>query len=167
MANVTTATTPGLITRQRQNLGRTRSRGVDLDASVRLAGGLTATLSYEWDDAGVRSFPADATLVGLRLPQVPRQQLAFQARYARPRFSLAVQGRAAGTQFDDDQNLLPLRPFFTLDARAAWSLARPVEAFVAVENLTGGRYEVSRTPVTTLGPPRLVRAGLRLQLGAR
>jgi hypothetical protein len=37
----------------------------------------------------------------------------------------------------------------------------PLQAFVAAENLTGVRYEVGRTPVLTLGPPRLLRAGLR------
>ena len=39
--------------------------------------------------------------------------------------------------------------------------------FLAAGNLTGVRYEVGRTPVTTLGPPALVRLGLRFGLGPR
>ena len=34
VANVTLQTTPALITRQRQNLGRTRSRGVEVQADA-------------------------------------------------------------------------------------------------------------------------------------
>ena len=37
-----------------------------------------------------------------------------------------------------------------------------LSAFVAGENLLGRRYEVGRTPVLTVGPPRLLRLGLRL-----
>ena len=40
----------------------------------------------------------------------------------------------------------------------------PVCAF---ENLTGQRYEVGKTPVTTLGPPFLARVGIRVSLGKR
>ena len=36
IANVTLSITPALITRQRQNLGRTRSRGVDIEAEARV-----------------------------------------------------------------------------------------------------------------------------------
>jgi hypothetical protein len=42
-----------------------------------------------------------------------------------------------------------------------------VDLFVAVENLTNRRYDVGRTPVLTVGPPILARAGLRLQFGSR
>lgn len=33
-----------------------------------------------------------------------------------------------------------------------------------IENVTGGRAEVGPTPIRTLGPPRLVRLGVRLRL---
>jgi hypothetical protein len=33
--------------------------------------------------------------------------------------------------------------------------------FIAVQNLFSDRYTVARTPVTNLGPPALVRGGLR------
>src|SRR5262249_58168537 len=36
IANVTLSVTPALITRQRQNLGRTRSRGVEVETSARV-----------------------------------------------------------------------------------------------------------------------------------
>ena len=166
VANVTLSTTPALITRQRRNLGRTRSRGFEADAEVRPAARWTLSAGYLFADARVARFPADTSLEGLRVPQVARHQLTFQARYANPRLlNFGVQARASSSQFDDDQNLLRLRGYFTLDALVSRRLARGVELFAAAENLTGRRYEVGRTPVLTLGPPLFVRAGLRLRLG--
>jgi iron complex outermembrane receptor protein len=107
------------------------------------------------------------SLVGLNVPQIPRHQFDFQARYSRPFILLAVQGRFGGNQFDDDQNTLLLRRYFTLDATASHTLRHGVDVFVAVENLLNQRYDVGRTPVLTVGPPILARAGLRLQFGSR
>jgi outer membrane receptor protein involved in Fe transport len=166
VANVTLGVTPALITRQRRNLGRTRSRGFEAEGELRAGGRWTLSAGYLFADARVVSFPADTSLEGLRVPQVARQQLTFQARYTNPaRLSFGLQARASGAQFDDDQNLLRLRGYFSLDALASRRLARGVELFAAAENLTGRRYEVGRTPVLTLGPPTFVRVGLRLRLG--
>jgi outer membrane receptor protein involved in Fe transport len=166
IANVTLSATPALITRQRRNLGRTRSQGFEAEGEVRAGGRWTLSAGYLFADARVARFPSDTSLEGLRIPQVARHQLTFQARYTNPaRLSFGVQARASGAQFDDDQNLLRLRGYFSLDALASRRLARGVEAFVAAENLTGQRYEVGRTPVLTLGPPPFVRVGLRLRLG--
>jgi outer membrane receptor protein involved in Fe transport len=174
VANVTLTTTPNLITRQRQNLGSTRSQGVELEASGRLSNSVTLSGGYEYTDATVTSFTVDPalaglnpSLVGLDVPQVPRHQFTFQSSYSRPFVLLGLQGRFGGNQFDDDQNTLLLRRYFVLDASASHSLRHGIELFVAVENLTNRRYDVGRTPVLTVGPPILVRAGLRLQFGAR
>lgn len=166
VANVTLSATPSLITRQRRNLGRTRSRGFEAEGELRAGGRWTLSAGYLFADARVASFPSDTSLEGLRVPQVARQQLTFQARYTNPaRLNFGLQARASGAQFDDDQNLLHLGGYFNLDALASRRLARGVEAFVAAENITGRRYEVGRTPVLTLGPPLFVRVGLRLRLG--
>jgi outer membrane receptor protein involved in Fe transport len=166
VANVTLSVTPALITRQRRNLGRTRSRGFEAEFEQRLGRGWTASAGYLFVDPRVESFPADVSLEGRRLPQVARQQLSFQLRYAgQGRMTFALQGRASGAQFDDDQNLLRLGGYFALDAFISRRLGRGVDIFAAAENLTGQRYDVGRTPVLTLGPPAFVRVGLRLRLG--
>src|SRR6185503_1704174 len=168
IANVTLSVTPALITRQRQNLGRTRSRGVEIETEARVTNTFTITGGYQFIDATVLKFPANTSLEGLLIPQVARHLLTFQARYSNPhRLTVAVQGRAAGAQFDDDQNLLPLDKYFTLDAFASRALGRGVELFGALENLTGQRYDIGRTPVRTLGPPLLARIGVRIQIGQR
>ena len=168
VANVTLRVQPTLITRQRQNLGRTRSRGLEFDWDARLTNRLSFAGGYLFADAVVLRFPANTQLEGLLIPQVPRNQLTFQARYLNPSVvTLGLQGRASSYQFDDDQNLFRLGKYFTLDAFASRRLSRTVEAFVAAENLFNQRYDVGLTPVRTIGPPRLLRLGFRLRLGAK
>jgi outer membrane receptor protein involved in Fe transport len=168
VSNVTLAVTPGLITRQRENLGRTRARGLEIEAEARLSGRWSARGGYLLVDSTVEKFPANTALEGLRVPQVARQQLTFQVRYdERARWTASLQGRASGAQFDDDQNLFRLAPFFTLDAYVSRRVSRDVEMFAAAENLFNQRYEVGRTPVRTLGAPLLARVGFRVRLGSR
>ncbi len=167
VANVTLNATPALITRQRQNLGRTRSQGFEAEAEARLTNMLTVSGGYLFVDARVREFPVAVELEGLRLPQVARHQGTFQMRYANPRvLTVGLQGRAVGAQFDDDRNRFRLRPFFTLDAIALRRITSNVEAFVAAENLTNTRYDTGRTPVLTIAPPLFVRFGVRVRYGA-
>ena len=73
VANVTLSAQPGLITRQRQNLGSVRSQGVEVDAEAR-AGRVVFSLGWLRADAEVRSFAADPTLVGLQVAQSPLNQ---------------------------------------------------------------------------------------------
>jgi outer membrane receptor protein involved in Fe transport len=168
VANVTLQVTPALITRQRQNLGRTRSPGMEVEAGARITNSLSVSGGYQFVAATVASFPANKALEGLSIPQTPRHVVTFQARYSNPRvLTFGLQGRASSRQFDDDQNLLPLDPYFTLDAIVSRRLSSAFEIFGSLENLTGQRYEVGKTPVTTLGPPLLARVGVRLSLGKR
>ena len=168
VANVTLLTTPALITRQRQNLGQTRARGIEIHSEIRFDNSWNLSAGYLLADSTVVSFPVNRQLEGLRVPQVPEHQFTFQLRYFNPSvLTLGVQGRAASTQFDDDQNVFPLAPYFTLDTYVSRQVHQKLELFCAIENLLNQRYEVGKTPVTTLGPPFLFRAGLKVELGSR
>lgn len=165
VANVTLDVQPSLITRQRQNLGSTRSRGVELDFGTRISGAVTLSGGYQFAGATVLRFPADPALEGSLIPHVPRHVLAFQTRYAPSRWvTAALQARFSSAEFDDDQNRLKLDRYFELDALASRSLGHGVEAFAAAENLLNQRYDVGRTPVRTLGPPLQVRIGFRVAI---
>ncbi len=168
IASVTLSSTPALITRQRQNLGSTRSRGLDVDAQATVLRRIQLFAGYEYANAEVVSFAADRSLQGLDVPQAPRHQFTFSARYSAPhRPAAAVQGRWAGRQFDDDRNQFPLNSFFTLDAFVSCPVHRNAELFAAVENIFDARYDVARTPVRTIGPPVIARGGVRLRFGNR
>ena len=139
-----------------------------MEAYAQLSSRWTVSGGYLFVNATVLEFPANMLLVGKRLPQVARHQMTFQASYANPSlFTVAFQARASSVQFDDDQNLFPLDPYFTLDAYLSRRVTRNVEAFVAAENLFNQRYTVGRTPIRTIGPPILLRVGFRLRAGSR
>ncbi|MEP7341696.1 MAG: TonB-dependent receptor, partial [Acidobacteriota bacterium] len=164
VSNFTLSVTPTLITRERRNLGRTRSRGVEAETEMRFARYWQATAGYLFADATVRRAPQDATLEGLLIPQVPRHQFTLQTVYSHPRYvTAAMQFRASGRQFDDDQNRLPLGSFALIDLNVSKPFAKYFEAFIAVQNLLDERYSVGRTPLETLGMPRMVRGGLRVR----
>jgi len=164
IANVTLTTTPALITRQRQNLGAIRARGVELSAVMKFSFRWEVSGEYMLTDSTVLRFPANRALEGLLVPQASRHQFNFQVTYSGENWLVATQGRFVSRQFDDDQNLLPLERFFTLDAEVTRRVSEKVRLFVAFQNLTGSRYQVSSTPVFTVGPPALVRGGVRVML---
>jgi outer membrane receptor protein involved in Fe transport len=163
--NVTVAETSALITREKENLGRTRSRGLELDGVAHLTRDLQVSAGYEFTAARVVSFPNPpvVSLVGLEVAQVPRNTFTWEARYWNPsRFLLSLQGRFVGQAFDDDQNQFPLNRFYTMDLQLGRALTRNLDLFAAAENLANERYQVARTPIINLGPPILYRVGLRL-----
>jgi outer membrane receptor protein involved in Fe transport len=164
VANVTLSTTPALIIRQRQNLGAIRARGLELAAIVNPNRHWEVSGEYLLTDSTVLRFPANRSLEGLLVPQIPRNQFNFQVSYAKGEWTVATQARFVGKQFDDDLNTLPLQRFFTLDAELSRSVSEQVRLFLALQNLTGVRYEISSTPVLTVGPPVLVRAGVRFSV---
>jgi len=162
IANVTVSATPSLITRQRQNLGRIRARGIEVSALASLSRGLQLSGEYLLTDSTVVSFPADAALNGLKVPQVAKNQVNIQLSYTSHNWTAGLQGRFVGEQFEDDQNALSLAPFFNIDAEASRRVSRHLKVFAAAQNLAGVRYQIGRTPVISVGPPLLARVGIRI-----
>ena len=150
IANVTLSMSPTLITRQRQNFGSSRSRGVEVDYSQLLKHGWSATAGYQLADATLSS--------GARTPQVPRNQATLQLAY---RSLAGVQARWSSMQFDDDVNQFPLRGFFVVDLFIARPITSRLEATLSVDNVFDRRIETAATPVITLGQPRAARVGVR------
>jgi len=166
VANVTITNTPALITREKENLGVTRARGIELSGQWQVRPRLQISASYLFVDATVVSYPVQPPampLDGLRLPQVPQNQFSFQASYLGRRWSASIQGRFSGNQFDDDLNQLPLGRAFSLDAQVSREVLRRTSLFLAVQNLTDDRFNVAATPVFTVGPPIFVRGGVRFR----
>lgn len=168
IANVTLSVTPTLITRQRQNLGRTRSAGVELEGVARLARRWELEAGYQYANAVVVSFPVERSLQGLWIPEVPRHVLTFRSSYVRSRsFTIAVDGQFVGNAFDDDRNQFPLGRYFVLGAMASRALGHGIEIFVAGQNLLDAAYRIEATPVTDLGAPITARVGIRFQIPRR
>jgi outer membrane receptor protein involved in Fe transport len=162
VANVTLTVTPSLITRQRQNLGRTLTCGLEADLEFRISTSLSVSGGYLWASTRVLD-SGSSSLDGLRLPQIPRDQWNLLAVYSRPRFGpLSIQLRGSGSQFEDDLNTAVLRGFVAADVFYSHRLSKHLSIYGAVENLTNTRIEAGRTPVITLAQPRTGRIGFRL-----
>jgi outer membrane receptor protein involved in Fe transport len=162
ISNVTQSVTPSLITRMRQNLGSTRARGVEAEATLTAIKWTELSAQYQFVDATVTAFPANASLEGKQVPEIPRHEFTFQVRYANPHvITASLQGRTTSSAFDDDQNTLVLGSYFKLDAFVARRITPAVDIYVAAENLFDETYPVARTPLTTVGPPLLARVGLQ------
>ena len=168
VANVTLTTTPTLITRQRQNLGRINAPGVEFGVTASIVRDFTISCGYQFVDSKVSSFPTNTALVGLWVAQVPHNSFTFQARYANAKiFTVEVTGRAIGNSFDDDQNQFPLGSFFVLDAMISRRIGAGVEVYGAAENLFNATYYTAATPVLQLGLPIVGRVGVRWELPKR
>jgi outer membrane receptor protein involved in Fe transport len=166
IANVTLTTTPTLITRMRQNLGSTRARGLEAQVEWSAAKFTSISAQYQFVDALVTAFPPNTSLVGLRVPEVPRHEFTFQASYSNPALlTIAFQGRSSSSVFDDDINTLVLGSYFKLDAFISRRVNSMLDFYVAGENLLNQSYPVARSPIVTLGPPLLGRVGLQFHFG--
>lgn len=166
VANITLSSGPGTIVRQRFNVGRTRTCGMESDGQYRIAENLRVSAGYLFADARVTSFPPNTALEGLRIPQVSRHQFTAQAEYSSARIvTSAVQLRASGSQFDDDQNQFRLAGYVNVDVFVSRRFGKNVSGFVSVENIFNARIESGRTPVLTLATPRTARIGIRVTFG--
>jgi len=175
VSNVTLSITPGLETRQRQNLGLTRVAGLQTDVEYRPTSQLSFSAAYVYNRATVREADAAPALVGLTLPQVPRHRGSVEVAYSNPRYlTLVVQVQGMGRQFDDDLNVrvVPGRTEAGLPAygvasiHASRDLGQSLQVFAGVQNLGDQEYFVGTLP-TTVGSPRLVHVGVRLRWNGR
>lgn len=160
VSNVTLSQTPSLITRQRQNVGKTRSSGFELESETQVKD-FVFSVGYLLADSRVIVFPANRNLENLRTPQVSQHQVTFQTRYAHESWSFALQGRAASKQFDDDLNTFELEPYFQLDVFAARNFKENLQVFIGIENIFNSRYSVGKTPIRTVNSPINLRIGFR------
>lgn len=170
VSNVTLSITPSLTTRQRQNLGRTRSIGTEFDGSYRLTTHFQIAGGYQYAHATVvESIPS---LIGLNIPEVPRHQASVELRYWNPsKLMASVQGRYSSAQFDDDRNTLRLGGFYVMELYAGREFRHGVTGYVAAENLLNRRYVVTLTgsppdPLQNWGPPILARVGVKFDFPA-
>ncbi|MEO6589063.1 MAG: TonB-dependent receptor [Pyrinomonadaceae bacterium] len=160
VANATLSVTPNLIARQRQNIGKTRAAGIEIEAEKRFRQ-VVFSIGYLLADSRVTQFPSNRELENLLIPQVARHQFTFQTNYTRKNWTIAFQGRASSKQFDDDLNTLELEPFFQLDFYTAKRFKENWQVFAAVENLFNSRYSIAKTPVRSVSAPINLRIGFR------
>jgi outer membrane receptor protein involved in Fe transport len=147
----------------RENLGQIESRGISIDYELSPRRWLAVDGGYQYAHATVTKGVSD---VGNWIPEVARNLATTNVRAFRPALgTINLQGRLGGRQYDDDANDFLLHSFFRLDAYGSHDFGKRFQVFIAGENLLNRQIEVSKTPTTTLGTPRVGRAGFLIRLG--
>ncbi len=149
---------------QRQNLGQIESKGISIDYELNPLRWLAVDGGYQYANATVSR---GTQYLGNWIPEVPRNTASMNLRGFRPRWGTAsLQGRLSGHQWDDAANTYLLHGYFRLDAYTSHDFGSHIQVFAAGENLLNRAIEDSKTPTTTLGMPRLGRAGILFRFGA-
>jgi len=150
---------------KRENLGQIESRGVSLDFGLTPSARLAFDGGYQYAHATVSRGGRD---YGKWIPEVARNMATLNLRAFKPSLgTLNLQSRLSGRMYDDDANVYLLHGYFRLDAYASRDFRSRFEIFAAGENLLDRAIEVSKTPTTTLGQPRVARIGIQLRLNKR
>jgi outer membrane receptor protein involved in Fe transport len=171
---------------QKQNLGKTRVRGVQTDVDYRVGPSWRFSAAYVFDDAKVTDGGvANAALVGKTIQQVPRHRGSLQAAYSNAKYAtVAIGAQFVGLQYNDDLNVnfIPvatltsagydgsfpagLPGYALVDLSVSRAIGRNLQAFFGVQNLFDKVYFVQTNP-STIGTPRLVNGGLRVRWNGR
>jgi outer membrane receptor protein involved in Fe transport len=166
VASVSLSSTPTSQLLQRQNLGQLESRGLTAEFEIRPLPVLSLTGGYQYAISTVTKFQVNPTLVGKWTPEVPRNSATLQARLQKERVgTLSVDLRASGQQFDDSANQFRLAGYAQVDLYAEHTFGRRWQVYSSVQNLANTEVQAGRTPLLTLGAPRIVSFGVRFSRG--
>ena len=154
----------GGVLRQRANIDRSITDGLELEGSFELQTGWTLTARYLYARARITAFDARPELVGKRPVQTPRHSATLAARYQGDKFSVNSELRYSSDQFDDDLNQRKLDSIVTVNAGASYKLQDNVSITANVENLFDVKVvsAVSATGLETLAQRRFARIGLEV-----
>jgi len=160
---LTLSVTPSEVLNQRENLGQLRSRGFSLDYESQPLRWLSVTGGYQYADATVTQFSQEPYLVGKWIPEVAHNMATMQVRAGGRRSGIAeLLGTLSGRQYDDDNNTFLLNGYFQLDGYYSHSVGTHVDIYGAMVNMLNRTIDVGRTPILTLGTPRMASIGIRI-----
>ena len=132
--------------RQRQNIGKATSRGVEFEIQKSLRH-VRIEAAYLFVDSQLST--------NRWMPQTPKHQGSFQILYSSEKTLLSAGLRSYALQFEDDLNSFVLPGFATVQFKAKRKLGKGVSAFLAAENAFDRRFVVGFSPTTIItGPSR-------------
>ena len=149
--------------RQRQNVEAVVSRGVEIDASLRLMR-WRLSAGYSFAAAEVKADGLASALNGLRPAQAPRHSLSATVSWEGPNGALgSITGRYAGSQYEDDLNRQLIPDALTFDAVAVVPVTQGLALEARAENFTDARVVagISGAGIVERATPRTLWLGLR------
>ena len=145
--------------------GRSRRRGVEVEAELRPSKALLLAANYAYLDADEQKAAGTALVREVRRP---RHSANVVATWSVGRLSASGTAAYVGARNDVNFDVFPaqavrLHPYVLASARFGYRLTRQIELYVRAENAFDARYQ-DAVGYATAG--RTVYAGLRLRLGA-
>ncbi|HEX6323007.1 MAG TPA: TonB-dependent receptor, partial [Vicinamibacterales bacterium] len=148
---------PGNTILRRRSNGDARAVGGEVELDARPRDGVAVWTSFTTG----RSRFTSGQLDGNQLPQVPRAQGAAGIRLTGGRWMASLDARYWARQFDDDANEIELEAATVFNALVSARFRR-AQLFASVENLFDTEVDAGRTPLRTLGQPRMWQIGVRV-----
>ncbi len=153
----------GGVLRQRSNIDRSITDGIELEGRLKLQHGWELTGSYLYARSRITEFDARPELEGLRPVQTPKHTgvAALQKTYSKG--FMKLEARYQSGQFDDDLNTRRLDNIFTVNAAVSHEVAEGVSLTVSAENIFDAEVisAVTSTGLETIAQRRFWRVGLQ------
>lgn len=155
----------GGVLRQRANIDRSITDGLELDGSLQLQSGWTLTARYLYARARVTRFDARPELVGKRPVQTPRHSATFAASYKGDKLGVNAELRLASNQYDDDLNTRLLDGIATVNIGVSYAVTKRASLTARAENLFDAKVvsAVTADGLETLAQQRFARIGIEIQ----
>jgi outer membrane receptor protein involved in Fe transport len=154
---------PGGVLRQRANIDRSITDGLELEGKLALQNGWHISARYLYARARITKFAARPELVGKRPVQTPRHSAVLSLAYDnRDRFTFNTELRYSAAQFDDDLNVRTLEAIAVVNMGASYKLRDSVRLTANVENLFDTKViaAITATGFETLAQRRFARIGI-------
>lgn len=155
--------TGGLRNRERVNVGKTRSRGVELFGDGRIGDRWRASAGYTFTDPRVIDNASDPTLVGRRVEKIPESVATGSLTYLHPSgWTATVRGRYFSDAFQDTANTMRLDAAAIFDAMITVPLGPAFDLTLTGENLLDRRYISDASQGPRIGAPAMYFVGIRI-----
>jgi outer membrane receptor protein involved in Fe transport len=162
ITNVSIATTP-IRTRIRQNVGETRSRGIELFGNASIGARWLLLAGYTFTDARVVDNPTDPTLVGHRVEKIPQSVVTGGVTYTASRgWLVTLRGRYFSKAYQDVTSLMRLDPGAVFDALVTVPLGHAFDLTLSGENIFDRRYVAEASQGPRIGEPAVFFVGIRV-----
>jgi outer membrane receptor protein involved in Fe transport len=154
-----------VFTIQNENLGETRTQGVEAIGEWPVTEHLSLTGSYLYLDGEVTENPDDPELVGNRVENTPEHTVTAGMRLSDWRgFTIDVRGRHMTDQYQDVGNESHVGGNTVFDASASYAVNEAAEVFLSATNVLDEDYEASAFGgLIQRGQPRTALVGVRLR----
>lgn len=162
ITNVSIATTP-IRTRRRENVGETRSRGIELFGNASVGARWLLLAGYTYTDARVIDNPTDRTLEGKRVEKIPQSVVTGGVSYTAPRgWMVSLRGRYFSRAYQDVTSLMRLDPGAVFDAFVSVPLGQAFDLTLTGENVLDRRYVAEASQGPRIGEPAVFFVGIRI-----